>query len=105
MLRSTSLNPRSLYSRLKQFTGYYESGLWNIASDDALELIAVFKGAYEMIVEDDERAGINTCEGYCKTYGIRCVVVWREEFYSQFQMAVDVISMLYNTNTNKITRT
>jgi hypothetical protein len=102
MLRSTSLQPRSLYSRLKQFTDYYESGLWNITSVDAFELLEIFRVAYEMIIEEDGKTGINTCKGYCVTYGIECVAIGREEFYTRFQKAVDVVAGYQNMEASKI---
>ena len=92
LLKNTSMEPRSVYSRLGQFTNYYEGGLWNIASDDALEMLEIFRKAYEIIVDEDRRTGINTCKGYCETFGIACIAVGRDMFYARFQKAVDVVS-------------
>ena len=101
LLNNTSMEPRSVYSRLDQFTDYYESGLWNITSDCALEILEVFRKAYEIIVDENRRTGINTCKGYCKTFGIACVAVDSYRFYARFQKAVYVISCHCNMSAFK----
>ncbi|MDG6997915.1 MAG: hypothetical protein JRN15_02240 [Nitrososphaerota archaeon] len=92
LLKNTSMEPRSVYSRLSQFTDYYEGGLWNITSEHALEMLEIFRKAYEIIVDEDRRTAINTCKGYCETFGIACVAVDSDKFYAQFQRAVDIVS-------------
>lgn len=101
LLKNTSMEPRSVYSRLGQFIDFYEGGLWNIASDNALDMLEIFRKAYEIIVEEDRRTGINTCKGYCETFGIACVAVGRDMFDARFQKAVDVVSGHRNMNAFK----
>ena len=101
LLKNTSMEPRSVYSRLGQFTDYYESGLWNITSDGALEILEVFRRAYEIIVDEDRRTGINTCKRYCETFGIPCVAVDSDRFYARFQKALDIVSGHRNMNAFK----
>ena len=90
-LKNTSIAPLSIYSRLKQFGEFYQDNLWSITSCEASDVLEVFRTAYELIVEEDRRTGINTCKGYCREYGTRCVAVGRDEFNSAIQEAENAI--------------
>ena len=79
-LKNTSITPLSIYSRLRQFGEFYEDNMWNISAREASDVLEAFRMAYELIVEEDKSIGVNTCRGYCTTYGIRCVAVGRGEF-------------------------
>ena len=79
-LRNTSITPLSVYDRLKQFREFYGDELWNIPSAEASGVLEAFKKAHGLIFEEDRRTGINTCKGFCKKYGIRCMTVDRAEF-------------------------
>lgn len=86
-LKNTSITPLSVYSRLKQFGEFYGVESWNISSVEALDILEAFRKAYELIVEEDKKTGINTCKGLCKEYGIRCVAFGRDEFDLALQEA------------------
>ncbi len=101
LLKNTSMEPRSVYSRLGQFIDFYEGGLWNIAPDHAFEMLEIFRKAYGIIVDEDRRTGINTCKGYCEKFGIACVAVGGDMFYARFQKAVGVVSGRRDTNAFK----
>ena len=84
-LKNTSIAPLSIYSRLRQFGELYQDNLWNITAREASDVLEAFGRAYDLIVEEDKRTGINTCKGYCREYGTRCVAVGRDEFNSALQ--------------------
>ena len=90
-LKNTSIAPLSIYSRLRQLGEFYQDNLWNITAREASDVLEAFGRAYELIVEEDRRTGINTCKGYCKEYGTRCVAVGRDEFNSALQEAGNAI--------------
>ena len=80
-----------IYSRLRQLGEFYQDNLWNITAREASDVLEAFGTAYELIVEEDRRTGINTCKGYCREYGTRCVAVGRDEFDSVLQEALNAI--------------
>ncbi len=84
-LRNTSIVPVSLLDRLAEFGKFFEIGIWNIGRAEASHILEAFRCAYEMVLEEDQKTGINTCKGYCKKHGISCFSVGRDEFYGQFQ--------------------
>ena len=84
-LKNTSIAPLSIYNRLRQFGEFYQDNLWNITAREASDVLETFGRAYDLIVEEDKRTGINTCKGYCREYGTRCVAVGRDEFNSALQ--------------------
>ena len=90
-LKSTSMAPLSIYGRLRQFGEFYQDNLWNITAREASDVLEAFGRAYKLIVEEDKRTGINTCKGYCREYGTRCVAVGRDEFNSALQEAGNAI--------------
>ena len=90
-LKNTSIAPLSIYSRLRQFGEFYQDNLWSITAREASDVLEAFGRAYGLIVEEDRRTGINTCKGYCKEYGTRCVAVGRDEFDSALQEAENAI--------------
>ena len=90
-LKNTSIAPLSIYSRLRQLGEFYQDNLWNITAREASDVLKAFGRAYELIVEEDKRTGIDTCRGYCKEYGTRCGAVSRDEFNSALQEAGSAI--------------
>ena len=90
-LKNTSIAPLSIYSRLRQFGEFYQDNLWSITSCEASDVLEAFRMAYELIVEEDRRTGVNTCKGYCKEYGTRCVAVGRDEFNSALKEVENAI--------------
>ena len=96
-LKNTSIAPLSIYSRLRQLGEFYQDNLWNITAREASDVLEAFGRAYELIVEEDRRTGINTCKGYCKEYGTRCVAVSRDEFNSALQEAGNAIRRHWTT--------
>ena len=90
-LKNTSVAPLSIYSRLRQLGVFCQDNLWNITAREASDVLKAFGRAYELIVEEDKRTGIDTCRGYCKEYGTRCVAVGRDEFNSALQEAGNAI--------------
>ena len=90
-LKNTSIVPLSIYSRLRQFGEFYQDNMWSISAREASGVLEAFRTAYELIVEEDRKTGINTCKGYCKEYGIRCASVGRDEFDSALREAENAI--------------
>ena len=84
-LKNTSITPLGVLSRLIQFGEFYQDNMWSISAHEASGVLEAFRMAYELIVGEDKRIGINTCRGYCTTYGIRCVAVGHDEFDSALQ--------------------
>ena len=74
-LRNTSIVPVSLLDRLAEFGKFYEIGIWNIGRGEVSHILEAFRNAYEMVLEEDRKTGINTCKGYCKKHGISCFSV------------------------------
>ena len=81
----------SIYSRLRQLGEFYQDNLWNITAREASDVLETFGRAYNLIVEEDRRTGINTCKAYCKEYGTRCAAVGRDEFSSALRERVNAI--------------
>ena len=90
-LKNTSIAPLSIFNRLRQFGEFYQDNLRNITAREASDVLEAFGRAYKLIVEEDRRTGINTCKGYCKEYGTRCLAVGRDEFNSALQEAGNAI--------------
>ena len=90
-LKNTSIAPLSIYNRLRQFGEFYQDNIWSITVREASDVLEAFRRAYGLIVEEDKITGINTCRGYCTTYGISCVAVGREEFDSALLEAENAI--------------
>ena len=90
-LKNTSITTLSIYSRLRQFGEFYQDNLWNMTAREASDVLEAFGRAYDLIVEEDRRTGINTCKAYCKEYGTRCGAVSRDEFNSALQEAGNAI--------------
>ena len=84
-LKNASITPLSIYSRLRQLGVFCQDNLRNITAREASDVLEAFGRAYKLIVEEDKRTGINTCKGYCREYGTRCVAVGRDEFNSALQ--------------------
>ena len=90
-LKNTSVTPLGVLSRLKQFGEFYQDNMWSISAREVSDVLETFRKAYGLIVEEDKRTGDNTCKGFCKTFGIRCVAVDRVEFDSALQDAENAI--------------
>ena len=91
MRKVGNIAPLSIYNRLRQFGEFYQDNMWSISASEASGVLEAFRTAYDLIAEEDRRTGINTCKGYCKEYGTRCVAVGRDEFNSALREATNAI--------------
>ena len=90
-LKNTSIAPLGIYNRLRQFGEFNQDNLWEITAREASDVLEAFGRAYQLIVEEDRKTGINTCKGYCREYGTRCAAVGRDEFNATLREAGDAI--------------
>ena len=68
-LKNTSVTPLGVLSRLKQFGEFYQDNMWKISAHEASGVLEAFGTAYELIVDEDKKTGINSCKEYCRRYG------------------------------------